>query len=134
MYYISDFRYQPPCYGAPPPGNFLFTLEGNWMYLMRIEKVEDTSPQRYKVYTSHRYLEEINAYSLFKFRLKLQIRIDGSGYSGNHERDSVRVLSCSNCNNDNKDEDICIELEHKERKDNRLTDEELAYIRKLDEK
>ena len=35
-----------------------------------IEKVEDTSPQRYKVYTSHRYLEEINAYSLFKFRLK----------------------------------------------------------------
>lgn len=135
MYHIPDRTGQPPCYGGPPPGTWLLTLDGKMICLIRVEKIEDTSPQRYKAYTTYRYLDEIKVYPLMRFRSRLQIQIDGSSFlSGNHEVDLVKVLSCSEYDSDNEDEHICIELEHSGRKDGRLTDDELAYIREPDEK
>ena len=133
MYYISPRQPgEPIAYGAPPPGTYLTSLDGKIIALSRINKVEGTSPQRYKAYTSCIYFNGASVIAFLKYRLSLQIQIDTSNFTTiEHEGDMVKVLSCGQHSEDNKDEEIYIELESYEPND-RLTDEEVEWIRSLD--
>lgn len=130
--YHNPFFENPPAYGAPPPITLLTSLSGRWIPVIRTESIEETSPKRFRLWTTYENLKEVSVYDIFKWRLRFQIceKKDG-GYS--HEYYLVKMLSCGLSDSKEKDEEIYIEVEVNEREDKhgRLTDEEVAYIREL---
>lgn len=120
----------PPAYGAPPPITLLTSLSGQWITVTRTEGIEETNPKRFRIWTTYQCLEEVSISDVLKWRLNFQIyeEKDG-GYSREHYL--VKMLSCSLSDSNKKDEEVYIEVEVNEREDKhgRLTDEECDYIR-----
>lgn len=122
----------PPAYGAPPKVNLLTSLSGQWIIATRAEEVEESNPKRFHIWTTYRYLEEVSVYEILRYRLRFQIYNNEDGVN-THKSCHVKMLSCGLSDSNNEDEEIYIEVEVRERPDNRITEEELTYIRKLDE-
>jgi len=114
----------PPCYGGGCPGNLLISLNGTMLPFEKIEKVQDSIPQKYKLYIPYLYLDDINLFMLFSFRLRLQVQISTSPMK--HERETVSLLSINRVEGE---EYIYVEVVSDRRENDRLTDEEVEYIR-----